>query len=419
MFSFPANPTDFVTYFLGTARNFGMLETPANYSTSNPRTDQAFINRNTLLELRRTLTSTQDAMQYLGTFSRESNHPTWSDSATRLAGRFPLSRFDLFANPTGNAAAIQRYFGLVYVAGPPEHWQYFGALGAGMQSSISTLTGNGQDPDLSVLLRYMYPTTTPDSEILSIMAALIDQRDTNDATTWIEFAAADPASPPLRAYGVDRTPSTEPGAPPTPASSIVVINRGFRNVGELGYAYRNGSTTLDFRTVGSSDAPLLDLFTYNTASPRSGIVNLNTQNPGVLASIIKGAFATEGASSGIDLSKANDAANKIITDGTNGSAANPAIGRQDVARLAAAAGTAIGSTEEEQEAVARVLAEVGQTRTWGLMIDLIAQSGRYTPNATNLASDFVVQAESRYWLHIAIDRFTGEIIDQQLEAVYE
>jgi hypothetical protein len=24
-----------------------------------------------------------------------------------------------------------------------------------------------------------------------------------------------------------------------------------------------------------------------------------------------------------------------------------------------------------------------------------------------------------YWLHVAIDRFTGEIIDQQLEAVYE
>jgi hypothetical protein len=25
----------------------------------------------------------------------------------------------------------------------------------------------------------------------------------------------------------------------------------------------------------------------------------------------------------------------------------------------------------------------------------------------------------RYWLHVAIDRFTGEVIDQQLEAVDE
>ena len=52
------------------------------------------------------------------------------------------------------------------------------------------------------------------------------------------------------------------------------------------------------------------------------------------------------------------------------------------------------------------------------MIDLIAQSGRYPPNATSL-SQFVVEGEKRYWLHVAIDRFTGEVIDQQLEAVYE
>jgi hypothetical protein len=49
---------------------------------------------------------------------------------------------------------------------------------------------------------------------------------------------------------------------------------------------------------------------------------------------------------------------------------------------------------------------------------LIAQSGRYPTAATNL-SQFVVEGEKRYWLHIAIDRFTGEVIDRQLEAVYE
>ena len=52
------------------------------------------------------------------------------------------------------------------------------------------------------------------------------------------------------------------------------------------------------------------------------------------------------------------------------------------------------------------------------MIDVIAQSGRYPPTASNL-TDFVVGGEKRYWLHVAIDRFTGEIIDQELEAVYE
>jgi hypothetical protein len=66
----------------------------------------------------------------------------------------------------------------------------------------------------------------------------------------------------------------------------------------------------------------------------------------------------------------------------------------------------------------RAFSNACQTRTWNLMIDLIAQSGRYPPNATNL-SQFVVEGEKRYWLHVAIDRFTGEVIDRQLEVVTE
>jgi len=34
-------------------------------------------------------------------------------------------------------------------------------------------------------------------------------------------------------------------------------------------------------------------------------------------------------------------------------------------------------------------------------------------------SDFVVEGERRYWLHIAIDRFDGTIVGQQLEEVTE
>jgi hypothetical protein len=50
---------------------------------------------------------------------------------------------------------------------------------------------------------------------------------------------------------------------------------------------------------------------------------------------------------------------------------------------------------------------------------LIAQTGRYPPGTADLTQPFVVEGEKRYWLHVAIDRFTGEIVDQQLEAVYE
>jgi hypothetical protein len=34
-------------------------------------------------------------------------------------------------------------------------------------------------------------------------------------------------------------------------------------------------------------------------------------------------------------------------------------------------------------------------------------------------SSFIVEGEKRYWLHIAIDRFTGEVLDKQIEVVNE
>ena len=52
------------------------------------------------------------------------------------------------------------------------------------------------------------------------------------------------------------------------------------------------------------------------------------------------------------------------------------------------------------------------------MIDVIAQSGTYPPGETNPAN-FVVQGEQRYWVHVAIDRFTGQVIDKQIEVVNE
>jgi hypothetical protein len=56
------------------------------------------------------------------------------------------------------------------------------------------------------------------------------------------------------------------------------------------------------------------------------------------------------------------------------------------------------------ESVSRALAEMGQTRTWNLMIDVIAQTGRYKPNSDLTGSNFVVEGEKRYWLHIALGR---------------
>jgi hypothetical protein len=64
----------------------------------------------------------------------------------------------------------------------------------------------------------------------------------------------------------------------------------------------------------------------------------------------------------------------------------------------------------------RALASEGETRVWNLMIDVIAQTGR--PVKTG-GGGFVVDGERRYWVHVAIDRLTGNVIDKQIEDVKE
>lgn len=79
---------------------------------------------------------------------------------------------------------------------------------------------------------------------------------------------------------------------------------------------------------------------------------------------------------------------------------------------------AVSDTKTEREAVIRALADGANTRTWNVMIDLVAQVGRYPSTAKALAN-FLVERERHYWLHLAIDRYTGQIVDKQLEIVRE
>jgi hypothetical protein len=52
------------------------------------------------------------------------------------------------------------------------------------------------------------------------------------------------------------------------------------------------------------------------------------------------------------------------------------------------------------------------------MIDVVAQTGRY-PQSAGTLDKYVVEGEQRYWVHVAIDRLTGEVIDKQIEVVKE
>jgi hypothetical protein len=280
-------------------------------------------------------------------------------------------------------------------------------------------------------------------------AALIDQYDddtaadplTGTTTTMIEYSGGwavglenlDPArGSPSPAPSPFPPPAGMSPTPPPAIPTYVMLNRPFRNAGEFGYAFRTASgptptpspnpKTLDFFTPTSLDAPILDLFTYNNAPLRAGIVNLNTQNVAVLTAILTGAFQTEQnvGPAPSPSPVASPAAKSAATNIVNATTAQAAVSRTDIPRLSSSVINApFTANEETRETIARAFSEVTQTRTWGLLVDVITQTGRYPPGTTSLNQPFVVEAEKRYWLHIAIDRFTGQVIDRRLEAVSE
>ncbi len=72
----------------------------------------------------------------------------------------------------------------------------------------------------------------------------------------------------------------------------------------------------------------------------------------------------------------------------------------------------------------RALSDVGTARVWNLMIDVVAQTGRYNSAANAIGfisgsgvDQFTVDGEQHYWVHVAIDRYTGQIIDENVETV--
>ena len=66
----------------------------------------------------------------------------------------------------------------------------------------------------------------------------------------------------------------------------------------------------------------------------------------------------------------------------------------------------------------RALSSSGQTRVWNLMIDLVVQTGRYPITATGF-NNFMVDGEVHYWVHLSIDRLTGQLLDRRVETVKE
>jgi hypothetical protein len=215
------------------------------------------------------------------------------------------------------------------------------------------------------------------------------------------------------------TPNPTPVAtPPNAQDRPQILSAPFQSVAELGQVFRDQPwKTLAFSITNSGDAGLLDAFTLQDVSMTAGRTSLNTRQSAVLTAILSQATKNLTGTSIITTTQRDAIVTAII--GHTVTASNPMINKGElVTWLAGDASVTALTNKEARECVVRAFSDACQTRTWNLMIDVIAQSGRYPPTATGLAN-FVVEGEKRYWLHVAIDRFTGEIIDQQLEAVYE
>lgn len=201
------------------------------------------------------------------------------------------------------------------------------------------------------------------------------------------------------------------------------VGRQLRTVTELGTVFRDQPwKTLNFTTADSGDSGLLDAFAIFEPNSvfrsdiTAGKISLNTRQPLVLQAVLAGvAKNTNNSTPLISALERSAVANALVAM----TATQPMLNKSELVTRLAADPTVSGlGNKEAREAVIRALSDVGQTRTWNLMIDVIAQSGKYGASATAV-DNFIAEGEKRYWLHVAIDRFTGEVIDQQLEKINE
>lgn len=248
-------------------------------------------------------------------------------------------------------------------------------------------------------------------------------------------------------------------------SRPTILHRPFRTVAELGYAFRDSPWgNISFSFPESGDSALLDVFCINETSSPTGLVagrvNLNTRQVPVIQALISGALLDkDDLSNPVVSSTIAGALAAQLIDRTGGGSPKPLTNRADLvgawtfgsdpdaakasisSRLSSGAmdpdlyysgySTDIGKVTgvpqamslipRQRESVIRALSNVGTARVWNLMIDIVAQSGRYPPGATTAADlpKFIVEGEQRYWVHVAIDRYTGKILDKQIEVVKE
>ena len=259
-----------------------------------------------------------------------------------------------------------------------------------------------------------------------------------------------------------RYPDLTPG--PQSQSRPILLNRPFRSVGELGAVFRDQPwKDLDFSTPETADAGLLDVLSLREDTSPGGLVagrvNLNTRQVPVLKAVLAGACRDEIATlpaadwarntqPPLSDQEAEELARSLVAYTSRdippkgplrnlselvgryvkgfqpppGSASHqadtPFDGWSADCPSLDVPGKAPQIVPRFRQTALRALADSGNTRVWNLLIDLVAQTGRYPPGSKDWGA-FHPTAEKRLWIHMAIDRWTGQVLDQDWEEVCE
>jgi hypothetical protein len=236
---------------------------------------------------------------------------------------------------------------------------------------------------------------------------------------------------------------------------------------------------LDFVTPESGFSALLDVFCINeNLQPRAlerGRVNLNTRQAPVIEALLSGAYLDELNPQGgaIDPGDARTGVPaKLIARALVERTSSIEAGKGPITNLSELVGRLSGpqsggilsgtgaysgfasdleaifagnliyrGSERARHSVIRALADSGSVRVWNLLIDMVVQIGRYPPRGASTAapknafeaafqkasgsagvsamplSAFHVEAEKHLWWHVAIDRLTGEVLDEAVEFI--
>jgi hypothetical protein len=312
-----------------------------------------------------------------------------------------------------------------FVKADPRMRRWSGYFATGGNAAAGLTSANATIPDAFLPAGASFGMVKPpDTGTMPYDVIQYWQSNTNTPTsTTPGYTSLDGIQRPGDSAGLPQNNLVKPATAAVPGDAHpVVLNRPFASVGDLGYVFRDEPwKTLDFASPQSADAGLLDLFTLEDGPILAGRVSPNTPYPQVIQALLAGGAYAPGFTpmSGSD---AQTLAPQIVKALSN----NPAANRAELVThlmtnsvFSGTIGTGAGAgAKAQREAVIRAMAEVANTRTWNFMIDVIAQTGRY-PTTAKTPNDFVVTGERRYWLHVAIDRYTGQVIDQQLEKVGE